>query len=39
MMKDLDLGGVFTPTLLFLMLLMTVIAVGGLLLAATISPT
>ena len=36
--KDLDLGGVFTPTLLFLMFVMVVIAAGGLALAAAISP-
>ncbi len=38
-MKDLDLSGVFTPTLLLLMLFMTIIAVGGLMLAVAISPS
>jgi hypothetical protein len=36
--KDLDLSGVFTRTYLWSLLLMAIIAVGGLMLAAAISP-
>lgn len=37
-MKDLDLSGVFTRTYLVSIVLMAVIAVGGLMLAVAISP-
>lgn len=37
-MKDLDLSGVFTPTYFISVLFMIIIAAGGLLMAAAISP-
>jgi hypothetical protein len=38
-MKDLDLSGVFTKTYVWSLLFMAIIAIGGLILAAAISPS